>query len=573
MTSGRKKILLQTDFSLAKTGFGRTAKAILTYLFNLDKYDIVHLCCGKRQESADLQKTPWKSIGTIPVSPLEVEQVMKDKAGKEKAFYGVYNLDEVIQKEKPDIYIGIQDIWGLTHAIQKPWFKEISSTIWTTLDSLPILPSTAKAAEMCANFWTWSDFATKELHDMGHKHVKTVRGPIEDDFFYRLFNHERMILRNQNKINEDSFVVGFVFRNQLRKSVPNLLEGYAKWKKKYSPNKETKLLLHTTYSDGDWDINKLAIETGVELSEIITTYICKECKNYSVKTFTEEGIECEHCHSEKSCFTPTPNLGVSEKQLNEIYNLMDAYCHPFTSGGQEIPIQEAKLAGLVTLVTNYSCGEEMCDPRAHSIPLKWTEYREHKTEFKKASTCPNSIAESLNEVFEMSEEERLEVGEKAREWILQNYSSKGLCKFIESFIESSPKTEYNFPEEEEDSSSKISDFLSLDDEGKRVLYVIPQGERDVFNSTSLFKSIKELYPDYNLYVATQKEYFPILDGNPYIYRVINYSKQMDNIFWLEGRGEHKGYFEIAFLPYINTQKIITFTHNGKDRIAYKDITY
>ena len=76
-----------------------------------------------------------------------------------------------------------------------------------------------------------------------------------------------------------------------------------------------------------------------------------------------------------------------------------------------------------------------------------------------------------------------------------------------------------------------------------------------------------------MYVATQKEYFPILDGNPYIYRVINYSKQMDNIFWLEGRGEHKGYFEIAFLPYINTQKIITFTHNGKDRIAYKDITY
>ena len=41
--------------------------------------------------------------------------------------------------------------------------------------------------------------------------------------------------------------------------------------------------------------------------------------------------------------------GVSEKELNEVYNLMDVYCHPFTSGGQEIPIQEAKLTELITL--------------------------------------------------------------------------------------------------------------------------------------------------------------------------------------------------------------------------------
>ena len=52
--------------------------------------------------------------------------------------------------------------------------------------------------------------------------------------------------------------------------------------------------------------------------------------------------------------------GVSEA-VKQIYNLMDVYCHPFTSGGQEIPIQEAKLTELVTLVTNYSCGEEQCE--------------------------------------------------------------------------------------------------------------------------------------------------------------------------------------------------------------------
>ena len=572
MTSGRKKILLQTDFSLAKTGFGRTAKAILTYLYNLNKYDIVHLCCGKRQKSLDLQKTPWKSIGTIPITEYDINLSKKDKEGSQKSFYGAYNIDKVVYEEKPDIYIGIQDIWGLKYSVEKPWYNEITSAIWTTLDSLPIHSSTIEIAKRCSNFWVWSDFAMKDLHKSGQEHVKTVHGPIEDKYFYKLPDHDKYIIREKNSISQSSFVVGFVFRNQIRKSVPNLLQGYAKWKKEHKPDRETKLLLHTGYTDG-WDINKLAAESGVDTSEILATYICKSCNNYEVKNYEGEGVSCKYCLKEKSCFTPEPDHGVSEQQLNEIYNLMDVYCHPFTSGGQEIPIQEAKLTELITLVTNYSCGEEMCKEEACSIPLEWTEYREHKSEFKKASTSPDSIAESLDSVFKMGEEERSEMGAKARRWALENYSSKTLCEFIQNFIDSSPFTEFKFERENRKDRPKISEILPKEDEGKRIVYVIPEEARDVFNSTSLFRSIKDLYPDFNLYVATKKEYFPILDGNPYVYKTIEYSPQMDNIFWLEGRGEHIGFFEIAFIPYVNTQRIVTFTHNGKDKIAFKDLKY
>ena len=35
-----KKLLFQTDSSLAKTGFGRNAKALLSYLYKTKKYDI-----------------------------------------------------------------------------------------------------------------------------------------------------------------------------------------------------------------------------------------------------------------------------------------------------------------------------------------------------------------------------------------------------------------------------------------------------------------------------------------------------------------------------------------------------
>ena len=42
----RKKVLFLTDFSLVKTGFGRSIKALLSYLYQKDKYDLVHLSTG-----------------------------------------------------------------------------------------------------------------------------------------------------------------------------------------------------------------------------------------------------------------------------------------------------------------------------------------------------------------------------------------------------------------------------------------------------------------------------------------------------------------------------------------------
>ena len=147
--------------------------------------------------------------------------------------------------------------------------------------------------------------------------------------------------------------VVFVFRNQLRKSVPNLLDGYLEFKRK-NPEAKAKLLLHTHWGEG-WDIPRLLREKNINSEDILTTYFCKNCKQYEIRPFSGQDLKCNHCGAEKSLSTTNIVNGVNEKQLNEIYNLMDVYCHPFTSGGQEIPVQEAKLAELITLVTNYTC--------------------------------------------------------------------------------------------------------------------------------------------------------------------------------------------------------------------------
>tara|TARA_R100001082_G_scaffold48047_3_gene25805 strand:+ start:14023 stop:15945 length:1923 start_codon:yes stop_codon:yes gene_type:complete len=636
-----KKLLFQTDSSLAKTGFGRNAKALLSYLYKTKKYEIVQYCCGSSYSEPLLQRTPWKSIGTLPDDEHERHRVSQDPGQARIASYGGYLVDKVIREEKPDFYFGVQDIWGTEFAVDKPWFNKINSVIWTTLDSLPILPSAIKNAPKIKNYWIWSSFAAKALNKMGHNHIKTMHGCIETKYFYRLEDKERLKLRRDNNIEDDAFIVGFVFRNQLRKSVPNLLEGYAKWKEQEKPKKKTYLLFHTFWKEG-WNIHSLAKEYGVDHSEILTTHVCKKCNGYEIKPYNGENQNCGLCKSEKAQVTPNVGLGITEEQLNEVYNLMDVYCHPFTSGGQEIPIQEAKLTELITLVTNYSCGEESCEEGSGSIPLDWTEYREHQTEFRKASTCPFSISTSIDMVYNMSKEEREEQGKVSRQWAIDNFSVEVIGKKFEEFIDSTPSTNYDFSDQDANKQKrnypdayvppiendsewvlalyknilntenhvnddgyknwmtsleskipraqiedyfrkvardhnakffpvKISDLVDEDDAGKRLAYVMPDSAVDVFLSTALFKSLKDKYPDYNLYIVTKPEYFSIVESDENVHKVIPYNPQFDNALSLEGMGDDNGIFEIIFNPYIATQRLSNYVHNCKDVIDRRNL--
>ncbi|HIL27394.1 MAG TPA: hypothetical protein EYG21_08460 [Nitrospinaceae bacterium] len=633
MSGKKKKILFQSDSALAKTGFGRNAKEILSYLYKTGKYDIHHYCCGTTKGEPALERTPWKSIGTMPNDQQLLIKLNQDPEQGREVNYGGYYMNDVMKKVKPDVFIGCQDIWGVESAAKRPWFDKISSAIWTTLDSLPLYPNALKIAPIVKNYWVWSSFAEKEFARLGHEHVKTVHGVINHEQFQRLPDQDRLELRKKFNIEEDAFIIGFVFRNQLRKSVPNLIEGYAKWKKEYKPDKKTYLLFHTHWGEG-WNIHKLSDEYGLPKDEIITTHICKKCHSYTIKEFKGQDVDCEMCGQDKSQITCSVALGIEEKELNEVYNLMDTYCHPFTSGGQEIPIQEAKFTELITLVTNYSCGEESCEEGSGSIPLEWSEYREHGTQFRKASTCPDSIAKSLNEVFKMDPKKKREQEKQSRKWAISKFSTEVTGKFLEEFIDSSPYSDFDFEslkwkprkpdakipnienneewlthiyksilnmsvdkqndghkywmnqienkiprkniedffrnkakeENEQNMPFKIENFLD-EDEGKRLLVVMPGSIGDVFMTTSLLPTISKTYPDYNIYFATDPSFFEILDGNSFIHKVIPYNQKMDDLLWLEGREDHKGFFEVAYLPHLGTQRMYNYQHNGKDKIA------
>lgn len=309
---------------------------------------------------------------------------------------------------------------------------------------------------------------------------------------------------------------------------------------------------------------------------------------------------------------------------------MDVYCHPFTSGGQEIPIQEAKLTELITLATNYSCGEDVCTEESGGLALDWAEYREPGTQFIKASTYPSSICDQIDKVYKMDKNEKRGKEKQAREFVLNRYSSDIIGKAFENLFDSFEINDFEYqkeskitnpfyePDEKLDDKDwvislydnilkerdpngiqhwvarlkndlKRSDVLnyfkkvafskneSLQTEEllkelknnpnqKRIAFIQPESNEEIIVASSLLPSIKKLYPNYKIYFFTKPEYFDLINSNPNIEKVLNYYPAMDDPLYFEGKANQTKYFDIVYAPYLSIRN--NFTRNCEDKIQF-----
>ncbi len=104
--------------------------------------------------------------------------------------------------------------------------------------------------------------------------------------------------------------------------------------------------------------------------------------------------------------------------------------------------------------------------------------------------------------------------------------------------------------------------MNPNEEVKRILYCMPETAGDVFLSTGVVMALHKKYPNAKIYFATKKEYFNILEKNPLITKVIEYNEMMLNYRYLETWGPQKNPFDIVYCPFIVTQRIPHWIHNG-----------
>jgi len=568
MSHSKIKVLVQSNYSRMVTGFGKNMKNILLSLYRDPDIEVIEAANGVPY-GRDIN-TPWESYGTYPSDPKTLKVIEKEPAKKRAAQYGFYTIDKIVEKVNPDVFLGIEDIWAFREYEKKPWWNKTKKIIWTTLDSLPILQQAIDTEPKCDQMLVWASFAEEAMKKLGHETVETVHGAVDYSHFKPLENRDD--LRNLHGLS-DNFVIGFVFKNQLRKSVPNILEGFKKFKSK-NPEVKAKLLLHTDWGEKQhgWDIPRYLKEKDLEDGSVLSTYVCHKCDDYFIQPYSGEDKNCSSCGSEKSVKTKNSGKGVGEKELNEIYNMMDVYCHPFTSGGQELPIQEAKAAGLITLVTDYSCGTDSAYEHQGGLHLAWNEYREPSTQFIKATTCPDSICERLQQVYEMDEESKSKLIDAGMKYVQENFSVENTVEKLKNFIKSVElRTSEEEKEEKKSKETKasIQDFLKDVPLKDRIAVVLPRSAGDVLMANSLIENLSELYPDKKIFFVTQPEFYDLINDNPFVHKVIPYSSSFEDLYVLEGRGGHEGLFDMAFLPHCMTQKTYSYNHNGKDKTQFR----
>jgi hypothetical protein len=115
------------------------------------------------------------------------------------------------------------------------------------------------------------------------------------------------------------------------------------------------------------------------------------------------------------------------------------------------------------------------------------------------------------------------------------------------------------------SRNRKLEYLFDGPDEKRIAVVMPESAGDLLMINSLLTNFKKLYQEYNIYLITKPEFYPMVDDHPAIYQLIPYHQEFDNILMLEGRADFNGYFDMAFLPFIETQRILGATHNGIDK--------
>lgn len=432
----KKRILFLTDYAGAFTGFGKQCKLLLSYLYKTNKYEILNAAQGIPKNGPHNSKFPWKTIGVLPDNPNKIQQLNQDPNLARMAAYGTMELNDIVKDFKPDLIFSINDTWGSQFVVDLPFFKKIPTVCWNTFDSLPLLPDTVEKAKRINNYWTWSDFARKELHKHGFNHVKNQYPLVNTNNFYKLSDSKIAEIKAKYGLPQDAFIIGFVFRNQLRKLINTQIEAYSLFKKHNPEIKNTFLYTHTHYGEG-WDIHRLCQQYEVNPKEVLCTYVCKETRQYFIAPFHGQDIENPITKS-KSLVTTNVGIGVSDEQLNEIYNIFSLYSHPATSGACELPCVEAALTEKIITTCPYSFGEDIIENNKGSIPMKFTFYTEHGTQFLKSQPSAYELSKIFKKVYEMKPQTKIKMEQDSRKWALDNYSIEINGKKIENFIDEQP---------------------------------------------------------------------------------------------------------------------------------------
>lgn len=389
--AGKKRILIISDSIKRQTGYATVATNIIKNLADNEDYVIAQLgiadvpidpkqglpvsyysvikdhtkCCGMGHiiEHYDHDtKTIINLKPNLTVEPHENQtfcpragNISSDAFAQESCFF-------VVQHFKPDIVIGINDVWGLYHINFLRNRKNFKFLPYLAVDSecFPVMIApqrkdlppidTMKFIGTSDKVIVFTDWAKETIYTSAKiatqgkipSNMEVIPHGVDRSKFFPLTDRKAELRQKYFNIGPDKnvFLLGTIQRNQPRKRLDAIFQVMRKFIDKYEKPNGAKIMchFHTAIQDPlGWDLIWLATYYGV----------------------------VDRCIFDDKL---RPGFGVPTEILNEIINTYDVHISLTNSEGWGLPIIETMSAGIPNVVTDYSAHGDW--GKGYILPVK-----------------------------------------------------------------------------------------------------------------------------------------------------------------------------------------------------------
>ena len=306
-----RRLLWMSDSPTLYTGFGRVTRELLRRLSRTESFEVAALGWG--YEGWPYSRD-WIPFDVYPSRP---------------SVLGRDTLKFAVEEFQPDILVVLGDIWMLE------WLQEFTPrpprvVAYVPVDGEPFYRSWAPFLNWVDLVVGCSAFGAGVLAEaVPETRLRMVPHGVDPEVFFPLPREVRP------EVLRDRFVVGCVARNQPRKNLPALIEGFSVFAK---GRPDALLYLHTDPDDVGWDV---------------------------IDLLKRWGVHDQTCISAKASIRD----GVSSRKLNEVYNYFDVMVLPTAGEGFGLPLLEAMSAGVPVMATAYSSCVELLAGRGSLIDV------------------------------------------------------------------------------------------------------------------------------------------------------------------------------------------------------------
>lgn len=362
------RVLLTTYSAVAHTSFGRITRDLWRRLMETKKFKVIQHGWFHRQTVADGQ-VPWKILPTNAGFDEEGNPMLSDADR-----YGAKSLDRILRMSRPDMVWALADAYMIPHLVEYQRRYNFKLVLWVPVDGEPYPQPFGDNIKGADKIYGITEWGAEILSHVTEQPCQCIYHGVDTDVFKPVSPERREQVRRSAvaaKWSEDLKLIGFVGKNQFRKMpwVIYPIQYYLR-----SGNWDYKA--DGTVKLGPYDRTR---REGKKPTTITRDWMGPKPLDarFWVHSFEqEEGINFRYeeeiwGQAGEVMYTGnlSPTRGLSDSEMNDLYNMFDVYASFSGGEGFGMPLIEAASAGVPVMYTDYS-GQAEVGERVGGIPVK-----------------------------------------------------------------------------------------------------------------------------------------------------------------------------------------------------------